>query len=599
LQIEQMFDKVRGMAPATPAPDREPDEPLGRVGFGEQLALLAELLEASPGELTEGEVADGVVALAKLSGQVDAALGALVGVLDTRAVHVGDGAPSAGAWVAARSELTRQAAGAVAARQRDLRSCPHVADAYRLGLIGTAKVRILLAARHRVEEIFAEHEAELVDTLRPLTVDHARYAAARWRALALDLAGLDDETAPTDPTTNSLHVSATSGRYDLTGDLDVVTGAGFVADLDAEIADLFREGRFATDDGLVRSQRRAVALAELTARARGRSTGRPGTPAPATPSDPADDPVSETDPTDEAGPHGEPSPKSETGKTGSGPHEEPGTTPGETAAGAGTDRPVNAEPGGDSAATAPVLGVGPSVSVVVDLALLAGHRDHPLDLDAALERYCELADGTPIPLSTAQRLLCTGSIDPVLVDRLLDTTDIAGITSPARTATRAQRRALIERDRGCVFPGCRAGSARCEAHHVIPWSHGGATTLTNLALLCRRHHHACHEGGFTLTRTDGTITVTRPDGTTLPRTRHGDQVTEPLHPHDTDTGTGAPPRPPSRYRTLSHRLSPRDLDVLDHRRRRHADARRTRLGLPPPPTTITTQHWRLTRVPAA
>jgi hypothetical protein len=574
------------MATATPSPDQEPDEPTEPLGFGAQVALLAELLEAEPAALTEGEVADGVVALAKLSGQVDAALGSLVGSLDARAIHTGDGAPSAGSWVAARSELSRQHAGAVAARQRDLRACPHVAEAYRLGLIGTAKVRTLLAARHRVEDVFAEHEADLVETLRPLTVDHARFAAARWRALALDLAGLDDDAAPNDPTANSLHVSATSGRYDLSGDLDVVTGAGFVADLDAEIADLFREGRFDPDDGLVRSQRQAVALAELTAR--GRTIARPGTPA-------------------------APNPTGETGDDGPGDTSDP---LGEKGSGEETDPTAATEttspPPPTPAPAEQTLGTGPSVSVVVDLALLAGIHDH--DLGAALARRCHLGDGTPIPVSCAQRLLCTGSVDPVLVDRLLDgTIDIAAVTSPARTATRTQRRALVERDRGCVFPGCRPGPARCEAHHVVPWSHGGTTALSNLVLLCRHHHHACHEGGFTLTLTNGIVTVTRPDGTALPRTRHGDQVVEPVTTDDppdppdppapcgdgagTDPGGGT--RPPSRYRDLTHRLDPRDRQVLDRRRRQRADATRTRLGLGLAPPTITTERWRLTRVDAA
>ncbi|MPY86936.1 MAG: hypothetical protein GEU99_03350 [Luteitalea sp.] len=85
-----------------------------------------------------------------------------------------------------------------------------------------------------------------------------------------------------------------------------------------------------------------------------------------------------------------------------------------------------------------------------------------------------------------------------------------------RTIPPAIRRALTARDRRCRFPGCTA--RHCEAHHVQHWSEGGATRLTNLALLCKRHHRAVHEEGFTLTLgADGTVGVCRPDGATEQR----------------------------------------------------------------------------------
>jgi hypothetical protein len=48
------------------------------------------------------------------------------------------------------------------------------------------------------------------------------------------------------------------------------------------------------------------------------------------------------------------------------------------------------------------------------------------------------------------------------------------------------QRALRACDRSCRFPGGTA--RRCDAHHVEHWVHGGATSLDNLVLLCRRHH---------------------------------------------------------------------------------------------------------------
>lgn len=67
-----------------------------------------------------------------------------------------------------------------------------------------------------------------------------------------------------------------------------------------------------------------------------------------------------------------------------------------------------------------------------------------------------------------------------------------------RTVSARLRRALEARDGHCAFPGCRARVARCNAHHVTPWQHGGPTDLPHLVLLCVTHHRAVHEGGWTL-----------------------------------------------------------------------------------------------------
>ena len=83
-----------------------------------------------------------------------------------------------------------------------------------------------------------------------------------------------------------------------------------------------------------------------------------------------------------------------------------------------------------------------------------------------------------------------------------------------RTVPPSIRRALQARDRSCRFPGCTA--RRCDAHHVTHWIDGGATSLDNLLLLCRRHHRAVHEGGFALIRHDhGQVRFLRPNGSTL------------------------------------------------------------------------------------
>jgi hypothetical protein len=93
--------------------------------------------------------------------------------------------------------------------------------------------------------------------------------------------------------------------------------------------------------------------------------------------------------------------------------------------------------------------------------------------------------------------------------RLLD------VGARTRTISPALRRALDHRDGGCRFPGC--GSRVTEGHHLRHWAQGGPTTLSNLALLCRRHHRAVHEEGYRVERgPDDTLRFRRPDGRLLP-----------------------------------------------------------------------------------
>ena len=49
-----------------------------------------------------------------------------------------------------------------------------------------------------------------------------------------------------------------------------------------------------------------------------------------------------------------------------------------------------------------------------------------------------------------------------------------------------------------------------DLHHAVPRQQGGATVISNLVCLCRRHHVAVHEGGWKLTlHPHGAITVKR------------------------------------------------------------------------------------------
>jgi hypothetical protein len=75
----------------------------------------------------------------------------------------------------------------------------------------------------------------------------------------------------------------------------------------------------------------------------------------------------------------------------------------------------------------------------------------------------------------------------------------------------AMRRFIQYRDGHCRFPGCARGATRCEPDHIIPFSRGGPTTISNLVSLCKHHHRVKHQAGWTLTMTpDGHCTWTDP-----------------------------------------------------------------------------------------
>ena len=138
-----------------------------------------------------------------------------------------------------------------------------------------------------------------------------------------------------------------------------------------------------------------------------------------------------------------------------------------------------------------------------------------------------------------------------------------------RTIPPHLRTAVIQRDKHCLFPGCTQPPSVCEVHHLIPWAKGGPTSLGNLRLLCRFHHHiAIHRWGWTITcHPDGTRTATGPDGRTLalPRTTPAGRLTGGRSPQRADRPpptdpSSAPPgrtRSPRPVRARPRRCGPR------------------------------------------
>jgi hypothetical protein len=432
---------------------------------------LDDLVALDPASLTDTELCDASRRLAVASGRVDAAQCRIAEAMHARQAHARDGARTVGAWLAARSQLSRTRCRDLTNLRHDLRDCPATSAAHADGRLSTVTVQAMMRSRLDVEDLYTRDETVLVAGLAPLTALQAQIALRRWSELALaELDTSPDDPHPDDPALNSLQLRTTfDGHRTLDGTYAPIVGAELTGLIENEVTRLFSTGRFAADDGLTPQQRNATALLELARRGA----------------------LVET----EAGE----------------PHR--------------------------------------AVNILVDLNRILGlTAETPEEL---LAWPCELADGSTVALAQVLDLLADATLTTVLGLRPGDGRfrPIGEITTN-RTANATQRRLLRCRDQGCAWPGCDQPARWTQAHHEPPWDDTHHTTVLELALLCRHHHHCRHDQGFTLrVEPDGTVTVHRPDGTPLPHTPHGHQVpTAPDPPgHDPPDPPG-PPGPPSTRR---------------------------------------------------
>ncbi|GAA2472180.1 HNH endonuclease signature motif containing protein [Terrabacter carboxydivorans] len=125
-----------------------------------------------------------------------------------------------------------------------------------------------------------------------------------------------------------------------------------------------------------------------------------------------------------------------------------------------------------------------------------------------------------LPQHIADQLTCDGTLTPVWETE----GHPVNVGRAQRVVPHRSRVLILDRDRGCRFPGC-ASARHLEVHHLVHWRDGGPTDDTNLLALCTFHHDGHHRGEFTIAGDPA-----RPDG---------------LDFH-TDTGLliGPPRRPP-------------------------------------------------------
>jgi hypothetical protein len=147
-----------------------------------------------------------------------------------------------------------------------------------------------------------------------------------------------------------------------------------------------------------------------------------------------------------------------------------------------------------------------------------------IDADAPQQRgpVAEFAIPVEIPARVLADLAGEADVHAVIVRNgvVLYAPGDTDLGRTTRLANRAQRRAMRGLYNGCGIPGCTVGFDRCKLHHIIWWSNGGRTDLSNLIPVCSVHHTKIHHDGWvielgpnrelTLRLPDGSIQTTGP-----------------------------------------------------------------------------------------
>jgi hypothetical protein len=113
----------------------------------------------------------------------------------------------------------------------------------------------------------------------------------------------------------------------------------------------------------------------------------------------------------------------------------------------------------------------PLFSVLVDWPTLSG-------------RVCELAEGIVVSPGELVPWLSVADLERAV----MEPSGRVEVSPTQRLFTGGTRRAIELRDRECVHAYCDLPGLRCQADHLLPWSHGGRTTQENGRLLCGFHN---------------------------------------------------------------------------------------------------------------
>jgi hypothetical protein len=404
-------------------------------------------------ELPDARIEEDFAELHRVAEQLEVERLRRLAEIERRGLFSRDGHLSVAAWLAAGFNIAWGAAREQVRISRALGQMPRTREALGIGDISMSAVRVLVSAREADPGAFSRAETLLVQAARIHSITDLGRVAAYWRQ------GVEQEQAlHCDDGLRArrrLHASVSYlGMVRLDGDLDPETGEALMTALRA-VVDTESRSR-AADDERTPAQRRADALGEICRQWLDRAD-RPAV-------------------------------------AGERPHVTV-TVDAEVLRGETTAIPVV-----PAEATDPRETSGPGETIGL------GESSRP-------PATSELDHVGPVHAEVARRLACDASVMRVVMAGPSEPLDV-GRRTPVVPA--AIRRAVIARDRGCRFPGCDRPQTWCDAHHVVHWAAGGPTAMTNLLLLCRRHHGLVHQrGGFRLELADRRPVFRRPDGSIL------------------------------------------------------------------------------------
>lgn len=131
----------------------------------------------------------------------------------------------------------------------------------------------------------------------------------------------------------------------------------------------------------------------------------------------------------------------------------------------------------------------------------------PLEVLEGRLGVATLSSGGQLTAGAARRLACHHGLIPQVLGSRSEPLDQG---RRVRLHTEPQRIAMAARDRTCTVEGCSIPAAWCHAHHAIPWSENGRTTVKDGRMVCPRHHTMVHHPRYDAEYlTSGRIRLTR------------------------------------------------------------------------------------------